>query len=61
MFIQLKKSFFTAAVFIFVLAALAILDLFSVSFGSVLFIVLGGIAGIMFFIVSSRLKGGKND
>ncbi len=61
MYIQLKKNLFTVAVFFSVLAALAILDFFSVSFGSVLFIALGGIAGITFFIVSSRLKGSKND
>lgn len=61
MFIQLKKTSFTMFVFFLVITALAVLDFLSVSFGSVLFIALGGIAGIVYFIITSRLKDRKND
>ena len=54
MFFLLPKKPFPIAVFAAVLIALLALEIFSVSFGSILFIALGGIVGLIFFMISSR-------
>jgi chromate transporter len=57
MFFRLPKKPFPVVVFILVLSALTVLDIFSVSFGSVWFIAIGGVAGLTLFLLSQ--KGGK--
>ena len=53
MFLHLPKKAFSLVVFFVSLIALAILGIFSVSFSSLLFIAAGGVAGLLFFIVSN--------
>lgn len=59
MFLQLPKKPFPITVFAAALIALFVLEILSVSFGSILFIALGGIVGLTFFIISSRGRGNE--
>ncbi len=57
MFADIRKQTLQVAMFAAVLALMIILDIFSVSFSSILFIVVGALTGLFISVVSKAKKG----
>lgn len=60
MFKSLKKTPLNIVLFSAVFAALVLLDLLSVSFSSIFYILICGVVGLVAYLIT-RLRGGKND
>lgn len=56
MFKKMKKTIFSLSLFIIVFSLLIIFELFAVSFSSIIFILCGGLLGIIFYGISQRKK-----
>ena len=56
MFKKMKKTVFSLSIFIIVFSLLIIFELFAVSFSSIIFILCGGLLGIIFYGISQRKK-----
>lgn len=56
MFKKMKKSLFSIAIFLIIFSLLIIFELFAVSFSSIIFILCGGILGIIFYGITQRKK-----
>ena len=59
MFIKMKKNVFNVCLFLITLVGITLFELLSIDISSILFILLGGVLGIIFFAISHRKNKDK--
>jgi len=60
MFKKMKKNWYTLTVTVLIIAAMAVLSVFSVSFSNIYFILIGGFLGLIIFGFLQKKEGGKS-